>query len=103
MQRDRSGELLFVVSQHIEDGFLLSGDRYGEHLISPDGLRLRCLPREAPRESWQRFLIAQVLPFAAVLKGLEVLHASAVAIDGRADCPARTLRSGQDDAGARLV
>ncbi len=29
---------------------------------------------------WQRLLVAQVLPFAAVLQGLEVLHASAVTI-----------------------
>src|SRR5262249_37777024 len=29
--------------------------------------------------SWQRLLVAQALPFAAVLQGLEVLHASAVA------------------------
>ena len=33
---------------------------------------------------WQRFLIAQVLPFAAALHGLEVLHASAVTVAGRA-------------------
>jgi hypothetical protein len=33
---------------------------------------------------WQRFLIAQVLPFAAVLRGLEVFHAGAVAVDGHA-------------------
>ena len=35
-------------------------------------------------QDWQRFLVAQVLPFAAAVKGLEVMHASAVALDGGA-------------------
>jgi hypothetical protein len=33
---------------------------------------------------WQRFLIGQVLPLAAAIRGYEILHASAVCIDGRA-------------------
>lgn len=84
MQRDADGEVLFRVEHDCEAGYLLGGERYGEHLLSADGLRLRCMPKAAGAESWQRFLIAQVLPFAAVVKGLEVFHASAVAIDGRA-------------------
>jgi hypothetical protein len=84
IQRGEDGEMLFSVERHTEDGYLLSGERYGAHLLSADGLRLRCVPKTASREDWQRFLIAQVLPFAAVLKGLEVFHAGAVAIDGRA-------------------
>jgi hypothetical protein len=84
MQRGTQGEVLFRVERHCEAGYLLGGERYGEHLLSADGLRLRCLPKTAADESWQRFLIAQVLPFAAAVKGLEVFHASAVGIDGRA-------------------
>ena len=42
------------------------------------------MPDQARPEDWQRFLIAQVLPFAAALNGLEVLHASAVAFGDRA-------------------
>jgi hypothetical protein len=33
---------------------------------------------------WQRLLIAQILPFAALLHGLEVFHASAAVLDGHA-------------------
>jgi hypothetical protein len=33
---------------------------------------------------WQRFLVGRILPWASVLRGLEVFHASAVTIGGRA-------------------
>src|SRR5581483_12273022 len=33
---------------------------------------------------WERLLIAQTLPFAALLHGLEVFHASAIVRDGEA-------------------
>jgi len=46
-------------------------------------------------DAWQRFLIGQVLPFAAALKGLEVLHASAIALDGRADALAGPSGAGK--------
>jgi hypothetical protein len=51
--------------------------------LSADGRRLSCTPVPAAGWEWRRYLIGQVLPFAALLQGLEVFHASAVEIDGR--------------------
>lgn len=62
--------------------FLVTG--VGLYELSADGQRVRCCPVPAAGWEWRRYLIGQVLPFAAVLQGLEVFHASAVEIDGRA-------------------
>jgi hypothetical protein len=65
-------------------GYLISGPEYGAHLLSGDGHRLWCDPEGLPDERWQRLLIAQILPFASLLHGLEVFHASAVVRRGQA-------------------
>jgi hypothetical protein len=62
-------------------GFRIYAPRYGRHLISPDGRKVRsALPLVAPWR-WQRLLFAQVLPLATSLQGLGVFHASAVAVE----------------------
>jgi hypothetical protein len=70
------------VVQHIEmdanAGFLMDWPGWGKYLITADGSLIRCAPPRLPNLSWQRFLVGQVLPFAAVLAGFEVFHASAV-------------------------
>jgi hypothetical protein len=72
------GSLIYQIETHREVGYLISGPDYGAHLLSLDGQQLRCDPRGLPDGGWQRLLIAQVLPFAALLQGLEVFHASAI-------------------------
>lgn len=83
-QENPDGTLEIRIEADPEAGFLLGGPRYGRHVLSPEGRRLRCIPDDAAEADWQRFAIAQVLPFAAALQGLEVLHASAVAFGDRA-------------------
>jgi hypothetical protein len=83
-QENPDGTLEIMIEADSEAGFLLGGARYGRHILSPEGRRLRCIPDEAAEADWQRFVIAQVLPFAAALQQLEVLHASAVAFGDRA-------------------
>jgi hypothetical protein len=83
-QRQPDGSAIFRIEQSHETGYVISGPTYGTHLLTTDGLRLRCLPTGRAEEEWQRLLIAQVLPFAALLRGLEVFHASAVVRDGEA-------------------
>jgi hypothetical protein len=83
-QRDADGNVVLRIEMHPEDGYLLHGAEHGSYLLAPDGGRLRCDPEGSAPESWQRLLIAQALPFAAVLQGLETLHASAVERDGEA-------------------
>jgi hypothetical protein len=83
-ERQADGRLIFRIWAHREQGYLISGPGYGSHALSADGRRLRCLPEGNPDDAWQRLLIAQVLPFAALLQGLEVFHASAIVRDGAA-------------------
>jgi hypothetical protein len=82
--RQPDGSLIFQIQTHPEAGYLISGAGYGAHLLSADGRSLRCDPEGLPDGAWQRLLIAQVLPFAVLLRGLEVFHASAVLRRGEA-------------------
>jgi hypothetical protein len=83
-ERLPDGNPIFSIEAHPEAGYLISGPEYGKYLLSADGRRLRCFPEDGSEDAWQRLLIAQVLPFAALLHGLEVFHASAAVLDGHA-------------------
>jgi hypothetical protein len=65
-------------------GFRVWAPRHGCYLVSPDGRRVLAAPPAGPAWRWERLVLAQVLPLAAVLRGLELLHASAVVLAGRA-------------------
>jgi hypothetical protein len=67
-----------------DDGYLFWAEGFGTALVAGDGGSVSCDPAPEPAWRWQRFLTGQVLPFAALLNGLEIFHAGAVAIDGRA-------------------
>jgi hypothetical protein len=77
-ERQPDGGEIFQIEAHPEAGYLISGPEYGAYLLSPDGSRLTCVPGGRSEAAWQRLLVAQALPFAALLHGLEVLHASAI-------------------------
>jgi HPr kinase/phosphorylase len=83
-ERQPDGRAIYQIEADPEAGYLLRGPEYGAHLLSADARRLRCDPQGLCEARWQRLLIAQVLPFAAVLRGLEVFHASAAVHDGQA-------------------
>jgi len=80
----RDGDRITLGIDHTDDGyrFLVAG--VGQFELSEDGRQVSCRPVPAAGWEWRRYLIGQVLPFAALLQGLEVFHASAVEIDGRA-------------------
>jgi len=66
-------------------GYLLTLPSIGSYRVQPDGLAVTCIPEQrAPAWKWQRALVNQVLPLTATLRGFEVLHAGAVAIEGHA-------------------
>jgi hypothetical protein len=80
----RFGETLLRSVDFAEPaGYLLWARDYGRVLISPDGSELLCEPDPA-NEDWAQIIAAQALPLAATIRGLEVLHASGVVLDGRA-------------------
>jgi hypothetical protein len=83
----------------------------GEISVSPDGRSLACHRyAESASESFNVYLLTQALSFALVKCGLEPLHATAVAIDGKAavflgDCGLgkSTLAAAFLQAGCRLL
>jgi hypothetical protein len=94
-QREPDGTVSFRIEAHPEAGYLIWGPAHGSHLLSPDGQRALCIPGGCTADAWQRLLIAQVLPFAALLRGLEVFHASAVISDGGAVALVGPSRAGK--------
>ena len=81
-ERGPGGAVSFQIGRSDEAGYRFRGPDYGSSVLSPDGRRVRGRVGGGGIDAWQRFLVAQVLPFAAVLQGLEVLHAGAVVLDG---------------------
>jgi len=73
-----------TVSWHPGAGYLLRSEAFGAFAVSPDGACVRASPAALEPWKWQRMLVGQVLPLAALLRGLEVLHCSGVAFNGRA-------------------
>ena len=71
--RDGGGDLVF------DHGY------FGRFALSGDGAVLRCQPRTGlPSWQWQRFLVGQLMPAAALVQGLGPMHCAAALIDGRA-------------------
>jgi len=83
-------------------GYGIWSPRAGRYLISADGTEIvAALPQ---RSSWPwELLFAQALPIAAAIRGLEVLHASAVAIDGAAIAITAASGHGKSTLAAALI
>jgi hypothetical protein len=97
------GRLMMAVERHEDAGFHVWAPRYGRHVISPDGGTIRSvLPAVAPWR-WERLLFAQVLPLAAALRGRELFHASAVALEGSAYAFVGLSGAGKSSLAAHLV
>src|SRR5207237_7100235 len=71
------GRVYFTIEALPDGGHTIWGEGKGTYWLSPRGDRVMCAP-ESSAHAFQRFLIAQVLPFAALLAGVEIFHASAV-------------------------
>jgi hypothetical protein len=82
-ERGLDGEVIFRI-ETTGDAYRFHGPAYGCTVLSSDGTRAKGKSGQDGFEGWQRLLVAQVLPFAAALQGLEVLHAGAVVVEGEA-------------------
>jgi hypothetical protein len=79
-------------------GYLLHAPGFARVLVAPDGSELLCDP-EPQSSRWSVLLVAQALPLAATLRGLEVLHASGVVMGEGALAGAASLFTGPQGAG----
>lgn len=83
-ERFGGDEPVRTIDAHPSAGYRLYARHFGLARLSPAGERILCSPPDVAPWNWQRFLVGRILPWAAVLRGLEVFHASAVTIGGRA-------------------
>ena len=97
------GRLLMAIDDCGELGLRIEAPQFGVHQISRDGSTVRSWPGAVPAWRWQRLLIGQVLPLVAALRGLEVLHASAVAHTGLAFALAGDSGAGKSTLAAHLA
>jgi len=81
LDRRYPGGRLFLAVDHDERlGYLIRAPRFGQHIVAADGRTITSVLPRIAQWRWERPFLAQVLPLAAVLQGLEVFHASAVAL-----------------------
>jgi hypothetical protein len=92
-----------TIDVHPEHGYRLYARHFGLARISPPGDRVMCAPPDDEPWSWQRFLVGRILPWAAVLRGREVLHASAVGHGGRAAAFVGETGAGKTSLAVQLV
>jgi hypothetical protein len=102
-RRTPSGRLVMSVDADPKVGYRVVAPGYGRHLVSTDGTQITSSIPAITSWRWQRLLFAQVLPLAATLQRLELLHASAVARDGWAFAFVATSGTGKSSVAAHLV
>jgi hypothetical protein len=101
--RHTDGRVFMRIDRHATQGYRIWAPYYGRHIVAADGRAIRsALPNVSPWR-WQRLFFAQALPLAAALHGLEVLHASAVAIRGRVIAFVGSSGSGKTSVAAHAV
>jgi len=92
-----------TIDEHERAGYRLYAAGYGLAQIAADGRLVRYAP--ARRDKWDglRFLLGRVLPWTALLRGLEVFHASAVSIDSQGVAFLGPAGAGKSSLAVRLV
>ena len=103
VERDARGEPERTIDAHPRDGYRIYARSYGLCVIACDGSRLLCAPPSVASWRWQRLLVGRCLPIASLLRGYEVLHAAAVAIDGGVVAVAGPTGAGKTSLAVRLT
>jgi hypothetical protein len=100
---DGLGGNLVTVREHPGVGILFDAGARGRFLIGRGACRVACAVPPGPPGGWQRILVGQVLPLVAALRGLHVIHASAVSVDGGAIALAGVSGAGKSTLAAELA
>jgi hypothetical protein len=101
--RHPDGRLFMSIHLHPTLGYRVEAPGHGLHLIAPDGSRIAASFPDGPDWVFQKLLFAQTLPLAATLRGVEVLHAAAIAFDGWAVGMVAASGTGKSAVSAELV
>ena len=101
--RYRDGRLGLAIDDLGGLGLRITAPQVGGHHISRDGRVVRSWPDRPLAQRWQQLLLGQVLPLVAALRGLEVLHASAVGRGGLAFAIAGESGAGKSTLAAHLA
>jgi hypothetical protein len=80
--RSRAGVDTFRIVAESPARYVIWGREGGSYRLCTEAREARGHVGALTRGQWERFLIGQVLPFASLLAGLEIFHASAVALHG---------------------
>jgi hypothetical protein len=102
-RRLTDGSVGLSIQHDGELGYRVWAPRHGCYLVAPDGAEVLAAPPSGPAWRWERLVLAQVLPLAALLQGRELLHASAVEVAGRAIAFFGGSGVGKTTLAARLV
>jgi hypothetical protein len=97
------GTEAIVIDHDDEMGYHLRGAGFGRYLVSAAGTMALCAPGEEPPWRWQRFMIGQVLPLAALLQGLELFHAAGLVVDDHHIAIAGPSGSGKSTTAMQLL
>jgi hypothetical protein len=100
-EREFMGEIAITYERGEE--YRIHAKGFGRYVVSTDGTEVRCELGTVVDHAQERFLFAQVLPLAAVLRGFELLHASAVCLNGAAVAFAGPSGAGKTTLVSRLV
>jgi hypothetical protein len=105
---EAEGERLFtqgdeqITLDRIGRGYRMRVGGLGDFGISGDGTRIACGPSDGAWP-WQRVLAGHALPMAALLQGVEVLHAGGVMIAGRGVAIAAGSHGGKSSLSVNLA
>jgi hypothetical protein len=99
-ERPFRGEIAITFER--ADDYRIRAKGFGRYVVTADGTQVQC-ERGIPGYAQERFLFSTVLPLAAVLQGFELLHASAVSLDGVAVAFAGPAGSGKTTLATALV
>ena len=100
--RSDEGDVTFTVARSA-DHYRFWLEDFGRYLVTTDGTEISCERGAASPERHERFVLAHALPVAAILRGYEVLHASAIAGDGAAAAFVGASGAGKTGIATRLV
>jgi hypothetical protein len=99
-EREFMGKIA-ITWERAED-YRIQAQGFGRYTVSADGTEVRC-ELGVVEHAQERFLFAQVLPLASILRGFELLHASAVCLNGGAVAFAGPSGAGKTTIVSRLV